>query len=147
MRGFGESERGGNWILDSQPDKRVNEFRTPNIALQKQVADYEQRFAGIDPDAGLSMAAEKLRLLEQEKRAGFARKPARCVHGCNYGNTKWRNTDGLAGLTGMVAELVSVEFGQVNQLVPIPVLRLLVWISKRQPVWSDGQERFRLPLL
>ena len=58
-------ERDGAWFLDSEPDKRVDEFRTHNIALQKQAADYQTRFAGIDPDAVRQMAAEKLRLEEQ----------------------------------------------------------------------------------
>ena len=58
-------ERDGAWCLDSEPDKRVDEFRTNNIALQKQVTDLLQRFDGIDPDAVRKMAAEKLRLEEQ----------------------------------------------------------------------------------
>ena len=63
-------ERNGAFVLDYEPpppveDKRVAEFRTNNIALQKQVTDLLQRFDGIDPDAVRKMAAEKLRLEEQ----------------------------------------------------------------------------------
>ena len=48
-------EREGAFVLDYEPpppleDKRVAEFRTHNIALQKQVTDYHQRFDGIDPE-------------------------------------------------------------------------------------------------
>jgi hypothetical protein len=44
----------------------------------------------------------------------------------NYGNTRRRNTDAFAAFTGILAEVLSAEFGQVNQLVPRPEVRLFV---------------------
>ena len=44
-------------------------------------------------------------------------------------------------------ELVVAEFGHVTQLVPKPEVSELVCASNRQPVWSDGQDKLRFPLL
>src|SRR5947209_12634589 len=56
-------ERDGAFVLDAEgvADKsKLDEFRTNNLALLKQVEDLKSKFAGIDP--------EQARQLEQTKR-------------------------------------------------------------------------------
>jgi septum formation inhibitor MinC len=56
-------ERDGAFFLDAEgvADKsKLDEFRTNNVALLKQIDDLKTRFAGIDPD--------QARQLEQAKR-------------------------------------------------------------------------------
>ena len=63
-------EREGAWHLDvdSKEDKsKLAEFRDHNIALQKQVAELQARFEGIDPEAVRKLAEEKARLEEDQK--------------------------------------------------------------------------------
>ena len=63
-------ERDGAWFLDVEGavDKaKLDEFRTNNVALLKQVEDLKQRFAGIDPDEVRKLADEKRRLEEQQQ--------------------------------------------------------------------------------
>ena len=55
-----------------------------------------------------------------------------------------RNTLGLPGLIGTLTLVTFVEFGQLYQLVPRPVLRELVCTCSRQPLRSNGQLKFRL---
>lgn len=49
----------------------------------------------------------------------------------------------LPVLTGMVIWLVAAVLATSSQFVPNPVVRLLVCICTRQPVWSDGHESVR----
>ncbi len=71
-------ERDGAWVLDvdGAVDKaKLDEFRTNNVALLKQVDDLRQRFAGIDPDEVRKLAEEKRRLEEQQQlKAGEVEK-------------------------------------------------------------------------
>jgi len=63
-------EREGAWHLDveGKEDKaKLAEFRDNNIALQKQVAELQARFEGIDPEAVRRLAEEKARLEEEQK--------------------------------------------------------------------------------
>ena len=55
-----------------------------------------------------------------------------------------KNTLGLAGLSGMLALVSFVEFGQSYQTLLRLVLNELVCTCKRQPSRSAGQLRFRL---
>src|SRR5512136_62056 len=68
-------ERDGAWVLDVEggfADKaKLDEFRTANIALRKQIEDLTTRFEGIDPDEVRKLAEEKQRLEEaQALKAG-----------------------------------------------------------------------------
>ena len=62
-------ERVGAFVLDAEGavDKsRVDEFRTNNLALKKQLDELAARYEGIDPDAVKTLLADKARL-EDEK--------------------------------------------------------------------------------
>ena len=62
-------ERDGAFVLDAEGavDKsRVDEFRTNNLALKKQLDELAARYEGIDPDAVKTLLADKARL-EDEK--------------------------------------------------------------------------------
>ena len=60
-------ERDGAWVLDTERDPKVDELRTSNVNLLKEIALWKQRFDGIDPDAVRALAEEK-RKLEEEKQ-------------------------------------------------------------------------------
>src|SRR5438477_13042640 len=54
-------ERDGAFVLDAEGavDKaRVDEFRTNNLALKKQLDDLAAKYEGIDPDAVKTVLAE-----------------------------------------------------------------------------------------
>src|ERR1041385_2361896 len=62
-------ERDGAFFLDAEGavDKaRVDEFRTNNLALKKQLDDIAARYEGIDPDAVKTLLAEKAKLEDQK---------------------------------------------------------------------------------
>ncbi len=66
-------EREGAWHLDAdtKEDKaKLAEFRDNNIALQKQLAELQAKFEGIDPEAVRKLAEEKARLEEEQKLKG-----------------------------------------------------------------------------
>ena len=58
-------EHGNEWLLDTEPDKRLEEFRATNVALLKANAEFKKRFEGIDPDAVRAMAEEQAKLKEE----------------------------------------------------------------------------------
>ena len=61
------TERDGAFVLDAEGlvDKsKLDEFRTNNLALKKQVQELTDRFEGIDPDAVRALQAEKAALEE-----------------------------------------------------------------------------------
>ena len=62
-------EREGAFFLDAEGavDKsRVDEFRTNNLALKKQLDDLATKYEGIDPDAVKTLLAEKAKLEDQK---------------------------------------------------------------------------------
>ena len=62
-------ERDGAFFLDAEGavDKaRVDEFRTNNLALKKQLDDLAAKYEGIDPDAVKTLLAEKAKLEDQK---------------------------------------------------------------------------------
>ena len=62
-------ERDGVFVLEAEGgvDKaKVDEFRTHNVALQKQLAEFAAKYEGIDPDAVKTLLAEKAKLEEQK---------------------------------------------------------------------------------
>ncbi len=62
-------ERDGAFFLDAEGvvDKsKVDEFRTTNVALQKQLTELNAKFDGIDPDSVKTLLAEKTQLEEQK---------------------------------------------------------------------------------
>ncbi len=62
-------ERDGAFFLDAEGvvDKsKVDEFRTHNLALKNQLAEFAAKYDGIDPDAVKTLLAEKAKL-EDEK--------------------------------------------------------------------------------
>ena len=67
-------ERDGVWVLDvdGAVDKsKLDEFRTSNVSLLKQLQDHQQRFDGINPDEVRKLAEEKRKLEEaQQLKAG-----------------------------------------------------------------------------
>src|SRR6476619_5798758 len=67
-------ERDGAWILDAEgaADKaKLDEFRSTNVTLLKQLDDQKKRFEGIDPDEFRKLADEKRQLEEsQQLKAG-----------------------------------------------------------------------------
>jgi len=67
-------ERDGAWILDADgaADKaKLDEFRSTNVTLLKQLDEQKKRFEGIDPDEFRKLADEKRQLEEsQQLKAG-----------------------------------------------------------------------------
>ena len=59
------AERDGAWVLNVEgaADKsKLDEFRTNNVALLKQVDELKKRFEGIDPEQVRTLAEEKRKL-------------------------------------------------------------------------------------
>ena len=64
-------EQAGEWVLDHDGKAKIEEFRSANIALNQQMADWKKRFEGIDPDAVRQLADDKRKLEEaQQIKAG-----------------------------------------------------------------------------
>src|SRR3954451_15347744 len=67
-------ERDGAWVLDADgaADKsKLDEFRSTNVTLLKQLDEQKKRFEGIDPDEFRKLADEKRQLEEaQQLKAG-----------------------------------------------------------------------------
>src|SRR5882762_7614543 len=62
-------ERDGGFVLDAEggvEKAKLDEFRTNNVNLQKQLAELTQRFEGIELDQVKALMEEK-RKLEEEK--------------------------------------------------------------------------------
>ena len=58
-------------MLDHDGKAKIEEFRSANIALNQQMADWKKRFEGIDPDAVRQLADDKRKLEEaQQIKAG-----------------------------------------------------------------------------
>src|ERR1035437_1376613 len=57
-------EQTGEWVLDHDGKAKIEEFRSANIALNQQMADWKKRFEGIDPDAVRQLTDEKRKLEE-----------------------------------------------------------------------------------
>ncbi len=72
------AEREGEWVLDCDgvADKtKLDEFRSNNVALLKQVEDLKKRYEGIDPDEVRKLAEQKQRLEEERQlKAGEVEK-------------------------------------------------------------------------
>jgi hypothetical protein len=63
-------ERDGAWMLDVENDgtrARLDEFRTHNVALRKELEELRTKFDGINPEEVRGLAEEK-RKLEEEKQ-------------------------------------------------------------------------------
>ena len=63
-------ERDGAWVLDAEvaADKaKLDEFRTNNVALLKELNEIKQRFDGINPDEVRKLAEEKQRLEDEQR--------------------------------------------------------------------------------
>lgn len=63
------AERDGAWILDvdGAVDKsKLDEFRTTNVALMKQLDDLKKQFEGIDPEQVRKLAEDKRKLEEEQ---------------------------------------------------------------------------------
>ena len=109
-------ERDGVFTLEVEGiiDKaKGDELRNHNIALRKQVEDFEQRFEGIDPVAVRKLAEEKRKLEEaQQLKAGeFER-----VLESRVKSVKGELEKQLAGVTGerdsLHAKLSSIQIDQ-----------------------------------
>jgi hypothetical protein len=62
------AEREGERVLDCDgvADKiKLDEFRSHNVALRKQVEDLQKRYEGIDPDEVRKLAEQKQRFEEE----------------------------------------------------------------------------------
>ena len=60
-------ERGGAFVLDAEDaveKAKLDEVRMSNVTLQKQIADLNERFEGIEPDQVKALMAEKQKLEE-----------------------------------------------------------------------------------
>ena len=58
-------ERGGEWVLDAEgvvEKAKLDEFRTSNVTLKKELEDFKARFDGIDPEEVRRLASEKEKL-------------------------------------------------------------------------------------
>ncbi len=62
-------ERDGAFVLDAEgavEKSKVDEFRTNNVALKRQLDSLTTKYEGIDPDAVKQLLAEKAKLEEQK---------------------------------------------------------------------------------
>src|SRR2546427_10609520 len=62
-------ERDGAFLLDAEgavEKSKLDEFRSNNLALKKQLDDLAAKYEGIDPDAVKTLLAEKAKLEEQK---------------------------------------------------------------------------------
>lgn len=62
-------EREGAFVLDAEgavEKTKVDEFRTNNVALKRQLDSLTTKYEGIDPDAVKQLLAEKAMLEEQK---------------------------------------------------------------------------------
>src|SRR5437899_1208311 len=63
-------ERDGGWVLDAEgaaEKSKLDEFRTNNLALLKQIEEQNRKFEGIDPEAVRKLAEEKQRLEDEQR--------------------------------------------------------------------------------
>jgi hypothetical protein len=63
------AERDGAWVLDvdgAVEKAKLDEFRTTNVALMKQLEDLKKRFDGIDPEQVRRLAEDKRKLEEEQ---------------------------------------------------------------------------------
>ena len=63
-------ERDGAWVLDAEvgaEKAKLDEFRTNNVALLKELNEFKQRFDGINPDEVRKLAEEKQRLEDEQR--------------------------------------------------------------------------------
>jgi hypothetical protein len=63
-------ERDGGWVLDVENDgtrTKLDEFRTHNVALRKELEDLRAKFEGIDPVEVRRLAEEKQKLEEERQ--------------------------------------------------------------------------------
>src|SRR5947207_9062698 len=63
-------ERDGAWVLDADgaADKsKLEEFRSNNVALLKQLEEQAKKFEGIDPEQVRKLAEEKQRLEDEQR--------------------------------------------------------------------------------
>src|SRR5947207_3812364 len=63
-------ERDGAWVLDTEASgekSKLDEFRTNNISLLKELNDLKQRFEGINPDEVRKLSEEKQRLEDEQR--------------------------------------------------------------------------------
>src|SRR5207253_9202703 len=63
-------ERDGAWVLDAEvagEKSKLDEFRTNNVALLKELGDLKQKFEGINPDEVRKLAEEKQRLEDEQR--------------------------------------------------------------------------------
>jgi hypothetical protein len=84
-------ERDGAWFLDCDgvaEKTKLDEFRSNNVALLKQVEDLKKRYEGIDPD-------EVRKLREHGAESGLSGRVAVCGRGCP--SVDRGEQDGLAG--------------------------------------------------
>ena len=109
-------ERDGVWFLDvdgAVEKAKLDEFRTSNVSLLKQLEEHKQRFEGIDPDEVKKLAEEKRKLEEaQQLKAGeFERVLESRLKGAK---TEWEKQ--LAGVTverdSLHARLSSIQIDQ-----------------------------------
>ena len=73
-------ERDGAFLLDAEgavEKSKVDEFRTNNLALKNQLAEYAAKYEGIDPDAVKTLLAEKARLEEEKLMSSLIEAHAR----------------------------------------------------------------------
>jgi hypothetical protein len=110
-------ERDGAWCLDVEggfTDKgKLDEFRTANIALRKEIEELQARFQGIDPVAVRKLAEDKARLEEQQAlKAGEFEK----VLETRLKTVKTDHDKALAALTGerdaLNARLATIQIDQ-----------------------------------
>src|SRR5689334_10642220 len=62
-------ERDGAWVLDAEgavEKSKLDEFRTNNVALQKQLTELQRQFEGVDPGKVTELLEAQRKLQEGE---------------------------------------------------------------------------------
>lgn len=61
-------ERDGAWHLDAEANPKVDELRTNNVNLLKEIATWKQRFTGIDPEDVRSLRTATMKMAEEKRQ-------------------------------------------------------------------------------
>jgi hypothetical protein len=105
-------ERGGEWVLDAEPDgskSKLDEFRQNNITLTNQL----KKFEGIDPDAVHQLADDKRKLEEaQQLKAGEVDKVVEAR--LKTARAEWDKTHGVvvAERDALTGRLTAIQIDQ-----------------------------------
>lgn len=123
----------GKWILDVEdavPKSRLDEFRTNNVGLQKQVTDLQARYKDVDPDDYRNLVAIRSELEEKKLKGTDAEK----IIEQRVGAVK---KDLEAKLTAMTGERDSLSASLAKATINDAVIPIALGHKLRQTAIAD----------